>query len=142
MRYDPPRLLPAGDSALLIEFGDTVDLAINAQVHALASALHNRPLPGLGEAVPTYRSLLLHYDAARLSYADVAAHAREVLGQARTRARPEPRLVDIPTCYGAEFGPDLEFVARHNDLSPQHPAQQPRRRLCLSRFPGRTHAAT
>ncbi len=123
MRYDPPRLLPAGDSALLIEFGDEIDPAINAQVHALALALRARSLlgarslPGTREAVPTYRSLLLHYDPLRLSLDQVIAFAEEALGQLETRARPDPRVLEIPTCYGGEFGPDLEFVARHNGLS-------------------------
>jgi len=119
MRYDPPRLLPAGDSALLIEFGDEIDPAINAQVHALARTLSEHPLPGLGEPVPTYRSVLLHYDPLQLSFTEVTALAGEALARMKTRPRPEPRVVEIPVCYGGEFGPDLEFVARHNDLSPE-----------------------
>lgn len=118
MHYDPPRLLPSGDSALLIEFDDEIDLAINAQVHALALTLRERPLAGMGEAVPTYRSLLLHYDPLRLSLAEATAFAQEALSRVQARARPKPRVVEIPTCYGGEFGADLEFVAQHNDLSP------------------------
>ncbi len=117
MRYDPLRLLPVGDSALSIEFGDEIDPAINAQVHALAAALGECPLPGVGEAVPTYRSLLLHYDPLRLSLAEVTAFAEETLSQVKARARPEPRVVEIPVCYGGEFGADLAFVAQHNGQS-------------------------
>ena len=81
--------------------------------------LGEHPLPGLGEPLPTYRSLLLHYDPLRLSFAEVTALVEEALTRVEGRARPEPRLVEIPTCYGGEFGPDLEFVARHNGLSPE-----------------------
>jgi KipI family sensor histidine kinase inhibitor len=119
MRYDTPRLLPVGDSALLIEFGDEISPTINAQVHALALALRACVLPGLGEAVPTYRSLLLHYDPLHLSLDEVKDMAQQALNRARGSAPPEPRLVEIPTCYGGEFGPDLAFVARHNDLKPE-----------------------
>ena len=29
-------------------------------------------------------------------------------------AMPEPRRVEIPVCYGGEYGPDLEYVAELN----------------------------
>lgn len=119
MRYDPPRFLPAGDSALLIEFGDEVDLELNARVHALAQAVRALPRPGLGEAVPTYRSLLLHYDPGRLTCAEVIDFGQEVLARAQTSVIAETRVVDIPVCYGGEFGLDLGFVAQHSGLSPK-----------------------
>jgi KipI family sensor histidine kinase inhibitor len=28
------------------------------------------------------------------------------------------RVIEIPTRYGGEYGPDLEFVAKHNGLTP------------------------
>jgi KipI family sensor histidine kinase inhibitor len=111
--------LPAGDSALLIEFGDEVDLALNVRVHALARALNALSLPGIGEAVPTYRSLLLHYDAALLTYEDVVAVARDALIRVETTDHAPPRVVEVPTCYGGDHGPDLEYVARKSGLSAQ-----------------------
>lgn len=119
MRYDPPRFLPAGDSALLIEFGDEVNLELNARVHALASTIDARPVAGLGEAVPTYRSLLLHYDPGRLTYSEVVAYGQDTLAQAQAGSESKARVVDVPVCYGGEFGPDLDFVARHNSLAPK-----------------------
>jgi KipI family sensor histidine kinase inhibitor len=119
MCYNPPRLLPVGDSALLIELGDEINPAINAQVQALALALDEYALPGLGEAVPAYRSLLWHYDPLLLSFDQVRELAEQALSQAQASAPPEPRLIEIPTCYGGQFGPDLEFVARHNGLKPK-----------------------
>jgi KipI family sensor histidine kinase inhibitor len=117
MRYDPPRLLPAGDSALLIEFGDEVDLGLNARVHSLARVLNAQSMVGLGEAVPTYRSLLLHYDAACLAYDEVIVLAQDALAKAETPWQTSPRVVEVPTCYGGDYGPDLEYVARRSGLS-------------------------
>ena len=124
MRYDPPRFQPAGDSALLIEFGDEVDLEINARAHALAQAVRALPLPGLGEAVPTYRSLLLHYDPGRLTYAEISAFGQAALARAQEKVTVEPRVVEVPVCYGGEFGIDLDFVAHHNSLSPKDVIQR------------------
>jgi KipI family sensor histidine kinase inhibitor len=117
-----PRFLLAGDAALVIEFGQAlgtsaIDPAINRRVHALAHALAEHPQPGLGEAVPTYRSLLLHYDPLQLSHAQVVALVSEAL-QAREKVPPpEPRLIEIPTIYGGEHGPDIAFVAEHSGLT-------------------------
>jgi inhibitor of KinA len=115
--YDEPRLLLAGDSALVVEFGDEISQEVNRKVHALADALGKNALSGLGELVPTYRSLLLHYDPRRLSCDEVVAFVSEVLQECEEQPSPKARVVEIPVVYGGEFGPDIEFVAEHNGLS-------------------------
>jgi KipI family sensor histidine kinase inhibitor len=102
---------------LVVEFGNTIDLEINRRVHALARALAEDFLFGLGEAVPSYRSLLVHYDPLQLSYADVESFVSEVLLRCEDEEPPEPRLVEIPTVYGGEHGPDIDFVAEHSGLT-------------------------
>jgi 5-oxoprolinase (ATP-hydrolysing) subunit B len=110
-----PRFSPAGDSALLVELGDQIDLALNRRLHALADWLRGQP--GLGEAVPGYASLLVHYDPLRLLYPEVLAQIQRGLAQAGS-ADPSPaRRIEIPLRYGGEDGPDLDFVARHCGLS-------------------------
>jgi inhibitor of KinA len=112
-----PRFLLAGDAALVVEFGDEIDLEINRRVHALARALADSPLPGLGEAVPSYRSLLVHYDPLCLSHAEVKAFVSAALRECGDAELPESRLVEIPTVYGGEHGPDIDFVAEHSGLT-------------------------
>jgi inhibitor of KinA len=112
-----PRFLLAGDAALVVEFGNAIDPAINRRVHSLARALAEHPLPGLGEAVPSYRSLLVHYDPLQLSHAEVEGLISKALRGCEDTELPEPRLVEIPTVYGGEHGPDIEFVAEHNGLT-------------------------
>jgi len=114
-----PRYLPVGDAALLVEFGDQIDEAVNRRVHALAQVLAQDTVPGLGEAVPTYRSLLVHYNPLRWDYQGVVSLVREQVQRAKVIPLAEPRLVAIPTVYGGEFGPDLEYVAEHSGLSVQ-----------------------
>ncbi len=112
-----PRFLLAGDAALVVEFGDKISLEINRQVHILAQALERNPFPGLREAVPCYRSLLVHYDPLQLSCEEVKVLVSRVFQKCEDVSPPEPRLVEIPTVYGGEFGPDIEFVAEQNGLS-------------------------
>jgi inhibitor of KinA len=111
-----PRIVPAGDSAVLVQFGELIDLEINQQVHALANALREILLPGIGEAVPGYITLLVHYDPAALRYVEIEGWIRENLSQREVLAY-SPRQVTIPVVYGGEYGPDLGFVAAHNRLS-------------------------
>ena len=115
--YAEPRFLLAGDSALVIEFGDEISEEVNCKVHTLADALGKSFLLGLGELVPTYRSLLIHYDPLRLSYGEVKAFVSEVLQECEERPSIELRVVEVPVVYGGEFGPDIEFVAEHNGLT-------------------------
>ena len=67
----PPRLLPSGDSAITVEFSRTIDDAANRRVLALDRAMTAEPVTGVTETVPTYRSLLVHYDPVRTSFEEL-----------------------------------------------------------------------
>ena len=119
--YDHPRLLPAGDRALTIELADEISPEVNTTIRALGMALGSLHLPGLVEIVPTYRSLLVYYDPLTLPTADLEARVLGLAG-AKPSSLPPPRLLQIPTHYGGEHGPDMDFVARHTGLSPEEVA--------------------
>ena len=106
-----PRLLPAGDSAIVVEFGDGIDVRINARVRLLQHALGAGAHAGIVETVPTYRSLMVHYDPILLP-----REALEDVIITTARRLPEDiretaRTVEIPVRYGGEAGPDLADVA-------------------------------
>jgi inhibitor of KinA len=117
------RISPAGDAALAIELGSRIDLQTNRKVHHLARLLTQAQLPGVGEAVPGYASLLLHYDPASLDYAAVRRWVEETAAQMGAAPVIEPRLVEIPTVYGGEFGPDLEALAKTHNISVENAIQ-------------------
>lgn len=113
----PPRILPSGDSAITVEFGRHIDDAANARVLALDRALAHENIPGVTEAVPTYRSLLVHYDPAIIDFDMLAAQL------ASLAMRPSPpaqnaRRWRIPVVYGGEHGIDLEDVAATLNSTP------------------------
>jgi len=117
-----PKYSSAGDSAILVTFGETIDLDTNRRAHALARLLQAEPLDGLGEAVPGYTTLLVHYDPLALEYRQALEWVQARAGRVEQVGQvllPEPRLVEVPVIYGGERGPDLAFVAEHNRLSPQ-----------------------
>ena len=57
-----PRLRCVGDSAILVEFGDAIDPAINGRVVALDRRLAREPLPGIVSLTPAYASLMVVFD--------------------------------------------------------------------------------
>jgi len=106
---------PAGDSALLIIFGDRIDEGINKKVHAVANAIEKASPDWLIEVVPTYTSIYVYYNPLKLSYQEVLDAIKPFLSAEPKEEKP--RIVEIPTVYGGEFGPDIEFVAQHNGLT-------------------------
>ena len=117
-----PKVLPVGDSAVLVEFGDSIDPEVNDRVYSFAASVTAAEIEGVEELVPTYRSLLVQYDLHQAAYEDVAARLVELTkiaeGPADT-ADSGSVIVHIPMAYGGEYGPDLEDVAEHNGLSAQ-----------------------
>lgn len=112
------RILPVGEGAILVEFGQDVSPVIQAGVSALEQAITFEMHPAISEWVPTYRSLLVYYDPLQVSYQELADWLLErSSNQGNVEAVPR-RRVTIPVLYGGEMGPDLEFVAQHTRLDP------------------------
>ncbi len=111
------KLLPAGDQALVAEFGNSIDPEINRQVHALASALTREQVPGIRELVPTFRSLLICYDPAVTGFGQLSEALKRLAGRPETNVPAARRILQVPCCYGSHFGPDLCDLERYTGLS-------------------------
>ncbi len=111
-----PRILPAGDGALVVEFGSTVDEAVNDTVMAFDSAVAAAGIDGVIETVPTYRSLQVVYDPQVVRAAQLIPRLRSLGGHAQT-ASGKRREWSIPVCYGGEFGEDLDWLAQTRGLT-------------------------
>jgi KipI family sensor histidine kinase inhibitor len=113
-----PRLLPSGDSALVVEFGDHIDADLNRRVLALDATLAQDRISGIIETVPTYRSLLVHYDPTVIGFAELGAKLMTLAARPGLPSR-KGRRWRVPVVYGGEFGIDLEAVAARAKLTPQ-----------------------
>ncbi|MCI6908055.1 MAG: 5-oxoprolinase subunit PxpB, partial [Clostridiales bacterium] len=110
-------VLPCGDCALNVHFDEAIRPEINAQVCALAKALEaNRP-EGVIEWVSAYCTLTVYYRPEQISFAELSALLREIMPDGRADAAQERTVIELPTAYGGEYGPDLQFVAEHAGLS-------------------------
>lgn len=101
------KIMAAGDSALVAEFGNKIDERINACVQALAEKIEKQHMDGVTEVVPTFRSVLIYYDMYRYSYQEMKEKVILVAQELETAGTAKKRIVKIPCCYGARFGQDL-----------------------------------
>src|SRR4249919_2777974 len=113
----PPRLLPSGDSAITVEFSRNIDDAANRRVLALDRAMAAEPVTGVTETVPTYRSLLVHYNPVQIDFDKLGAKIL-ALAQRPVPATTKSRRWRIPVVYGGEHGIDLEDVAKTLQTTP------------------------
>ena len=118
-----PKIYPLSETALCIEWGNTIDESINQQVLCLDRVLQQKPFPGLIETVPAYTTLTIYYQPRLIakdnvgSFLFVKIYIENLLPELPVEIVKKKPAVLIPLCYDEEFGYDLEFVASANNLS-------------------------
>ena len=115
--FERARFRTAGDRGLLVEYGDVIDPAVNNKVRSMAIAIEDNPLKGVTEVIPTYRSLLMIYDPLMTDTLELQKRLETLESRLEDIQIPPPRTVEIPVCYGGEFGPDINTVADTHQLS-------------------------
>jgi inhibitor of KinA len=110
------RFLPAGDTAVIVEFGDSIDRHLSDRVLRLSALVRAANLPGVVETVPTFRSLMVHYEPLAADSASLIAAIENLLDSSRGEAKPV-KLWRIPACYATSHAPDLAEVAQRAGLS-------------------------
>lgn len=111
--------LPAGDSAVNVEFGRTIDPEINKKIRSLSDSLSRKPIRGVTECIPTFRSLLVCYDPLQTGGEALIKKLKKRIDKLDSAAGASKRVFKIPVCYGGEFGEDIAFVASHAGLTAQ-----------------------
>lgn len=139
-------MVPQGDRSVLLVFGDQIDVDIGRRCAAAAAALREAAIQGVTDIVPTFNSVAVHYQPrlfdAGTPYRHLAREIDNVLDAALDgrHAPAQGRQIEIPVCYGGEFGPDLDEVATHckleaSDVIRLH-SQQPAYVFMLGFAPG------
>ncbi len=111
------RFVWASDASLLVSFGEAISAEANERVRRLLRVLEAKPIGGVRNLHPAYCSLLMVFDALRISHAELEERVTEYLERMETEGLAEPREVEIPVCYSGEFGPDLEDVAALHEMT-------------------------
>ena len=115
--YETTKYIPVGDRAILVEFGNSISPEINAKVSNMVRVIDNIGIEGIIGLLPTYRSIQIIYDPMLVEYNELI-NSIKVMEEGRVNYSSEDaRIIEIPTIYGGKYGPDIEFVAKHNGLT-------------------------
>ena len=116
----PYRIFPLGDTALTIDFGNSINEAINKEVIARFDQLQQLPLAGMIEAIPAYSSLSVYYNVYEIKryirpgktvFEWMKEQIEERMKIPVEEKRISERLVKIPVCYDDEFAADIQQLA-------------------------------
>jgi len=111
------RFQPASDQSLIVYFGERITLQAHQEVVQLVRLLQSEPVSGIRNLHPAYCSLLVKFDPLQLRHGDVEATLRTYLDRVERIPISEPHLIEIPVCYGGEYGPDLAEVCALQGLT-------------------------
>ena len=111
------KLLTAGDSSILLQFGNTIDPAINRKIAATVQLMREQHINGVTDVIPAFCSLLINYDPRVISYEQIKRRMEALVKIDVTAGDTRKRVFEIPVCYGGEYGPDIRNIADHAGLS-------------------------
>jgi inhibitor of KinA len=115
--FEKARFRTAGDRGLLVEYGDVIDPDVNNKVRSMAMVIEQNSPEGVTETIPTYRSLLVVYEPSITNPAKLQKTLKTLEARLGEIKIPPPDTVEIPVCYGGEFGPDIAVVAQTHNLT-------------------------
>lgn len=114
-----------GDRAVVVTFGEKIDLDIYENVQNLRGLLQKNPFHGMIECVPSFTSLTVYYDVYKLwkknerkvvPYDFVCEYMKQLFSHNQNKIQKQYDCISVPVCYGGEYGPDLEEVAAYHSL--------------------------
>ena len=106
------KFFPAGDHAMVVEFGSIIAENINQKVHALAGWIEEKQIEGVVELLPTFRSLMIYYDCHVVSFERLKRKVSEFDDTKVSAGAEKKKITKVPCCYGARFGSDLHDMEK------------------------------
>ncbi|MDY6308485.1 MAG: 5-oxoprolinase subunit PxpB [Oribacterium sp.] len=111
------KVVPEGDSGLLIQFEQVISPAINQHIAAIVKLIRAQQISGIIDMIPTYCSLLINYNPQAISYKELHHRIESIVKMDTKTESITKKVYEIPTCYGGKYGPDLKNIAEHAGLS-------------------------
>lgn len=115
--------LAVGDSAITVEFGNTIHPSLNAKVVSLFTTLQEKKMEGVTDLIPTFRSLFISYDPRIILFEELKEHVSKLAKITSLQKMKKKKVIEIPVCYGNSFGPDIQNVMEHSGLSQEEVIQ-------------------
>jgi len=100
-----------------MEFKNEISPEVNDKVRKMYLGITNKNVNGVEEVIPAYRSILIIYNPFKITKSKLINNLDNIKNNLEEFEFEKPEVIEIPTVYDKEYGPDLEFVAEYNDLS-------------------------
>jgi len=112
------RFLIQGETGLVVELGNKIDPKVNTRVQNLSQLIQTKYFHLIETVIPTYCSLLVFFDPLQIARKELIQKIEDIVEtmQGEQSEATGSKTVVVPTLYGGEAGPDIEFVAKHNNL--------------------------
>jgi KipI family sensor histidine kinase inhibitor len=114
--YENIQLISSGDQVIFVQFGGEINPDINRQVHDFDKSLHDKNINAVVDTIPGYKSLMIQYDPMQISTENLETKLLEIKNDSSEQIPRKKTIVNIPVLYQGKYAPDLEFVAKHNNL--------------------------
>jgi inhibitor of KinA len=106
-----------GDSMMVVQLGDEIGPQVHRMVRALDKWLNERPFSGFIESIPAFTTVSIVYNPLVISYQDLEAYLEDHIPVDLDSEDEVGRTVEVPVCYGGEYGPDLQDVADYHGIT-------------------------
>lgn len=111
---------------MTLQFEDSISQDTHLRIKAISHYFDTHTVPGIVEYVPGYTTVTFYYDPWAISeqgkfnpYDQIVERIQQALRQVKLEKASRSEIIEVPVCYGEEFGPDLEFVAQYTTLTPR-----------------------
>ncbi|WP_099159845.1 5-oxoprolinase subunit PxpB [Virgibacillus ndiopensis] len=108
---------PVGDRAVKVQFQQEVTPQLNMKIKSFCKKITGLNIEGVVEVVPAFNSVTIYYQPFRETYLDLCQKMNSLSVDGSENEFEEQRLIKVPVVYGGEYGPDLQRVAKYNQLS-------------------------
>lgn len=115
------KIIQSSENSLLIQFEDIIDAKINKKIRILCDYFENNKIYGVLEYIPYYTAITIIYDPFKFKVCEgfntLKKELNSIIANIDFSRSYKENIVEIPVCYGGDFGPDIKDVAKYNDLS-------------------------
>jgi len=113
-----PLITNAGDQAITLTFGKTIDPQISSFVFEVSESLRSFKLEGILDIIPSYCSVMIQYDPIVITSSYIYTICKELCSViSLNSSSKKSRIISVPVLYEKEYAPDIEFVSTHTGLS-------------------------
>lgn len=119
---------PLGDSAIIINFGNTIDETLNGIVLGLFHKIKKLELPFVKDIVPGYSSLVIFYDLLimantksinRTGAEIFTDQVKKIMDEDIKLSSSLQRKIKIPVCYAEKYAWDIKEISAEKKMPVQ-----------------------